>query len=77
MFLGQFLSPLAVLALKNLTGTLRGAVLAYATACCIAALIAGATLFEKNQRSCTRVPESLLAPESWRTRLGSCTQGHA
>jgi MFS family permease len=39
-FLGQYLSPLAVLGLAGLTGSLSGAVLAYAMACAASALLA-------------------------------------
>mgnify|MGYP001486949499 CR=1 FL=1 len=39
-FLGQFLSPLAVLGLKGLTGSLSAAVLVYAILCCIFGCIA-------------------------------------
>jgi MFS family permease len=40
MFLGQFLSPLSVLFLKNISGSLSHAVLIYAIACSIAAVVA-------------------------------------
>jgi hypothetical protein len=40
MFLGQFLSPLAVLFLKNTSGSESNAVLIFAIACSIAAAIA-------------------------------------
>jgi MFS family permease len=43
-FLGQFLSPLAVLGLRHLTGSLSSAVLVYAAACALPALIAGGGL---------------------------------
>lgn len=43
-FLGQFLSPLAVLGLRHLTGSLSSAILVYAVACALSALIAGAGL---------------------------------
>jgi hypothetical protein len=39
-FLGQFLSPLVVLGLRHLTGSLSGAVLVYGAACALAALVA-------------------------------------
>lgn len=39
-FLGQFLSPLAVLALRHLTGSLSGAILVYAVACGAGGLLA-------------------------------------
>jgi MFS family permease len=41
-FLGQFLSPLVVLVLRHQTGSLTGAVLVYALACALSALIATA-----------------------------------
>jgi MFS family permease len=43
-FLGQFLSPLAVLGLGHLTGSLTSAILVYAAACAASALIAGSCL---------------------------------
>jgi len=43
-FLGQFLSPLVVLGLRQLTGSLSGAVLVYAIACAVAALSAAGLL---------------------------------
>lgn len=39
-FLGQFLSPLVVLALRHATGSLSGAILVYALACALSALSA-------------------------------------
>jgi hypothetical protein len=38
--MGQYLSPLVVLALSRLTGSLSGAIRTYAVACAISALIA-------------------------------------
>jgi sugar phosphate permease len=43
-FLGQFLSPLVVLGLRQLTGSLSGAILVYALACALSALTAIACL---------------------------------
>jgi sugar phosphate permease len=43
-FLGQFLSPLVVLALRHATGSLSGAILVYALACAVSALTALACL---------------------------------
>ena len=43
-FLGQFLSPLVVLGLRNLTGSLSHAILVYALACALSALIGVACL---------------------------------
>ncbi|HXL97098.1 MAG TPA: MFS transporter [Steroidobacteraceae bacterium] len=43
-FLGQFLSPLIVLGLRHLTGSLSGAILVYAAACAVSALSASACL---------------------------------
>jgi MFS family permease len=43
-FLGQFLSPLVVLGLRHLTGSLSGAVLVYAVACALSSLIASGCL---------------------------------
>lgn len=45
MFLGQFLSPLIILGLKSVTGSLGGAVLVYAIACLAAAVIAAFQFF--------------------------------
>jgi sugar phosphate permease len=45
MFLGQFLSPLIILWLKSVTGSLGGAVMVYAIACLAAAAIAALQLF--------------------------------
>jgi MFS family permease len=45
MFLGQFLSPLIILWLKSVTGSLGGAVLVYAIACLAAAGIAAFQFF--------------------------------
>jgi MFS family permease len=39
-FLGQFLSPLIILGLKKLTGSLSAAILVYAILCCVLGLIA-------------------------------------
>lgn len=43
-FLGQFLSPLVVLGLRQVTGSLSGAILVYALACALSALTAIACL---------------------------------
>jgi len=43
-FLGQFLSPVVVLALRHVTGSLSGAILVYALACAVSALTALACL---------------------------------
>jgi MFS family permease len=43
-FLGQFLSPLAVLGLRQITGSLSGAILIYAVACGLCGLSAMACL---------------------------------
>ena len=45
MFLGQFLSPLIVLLLKNVFGSISGAVLSYGVACSVAAVLAGIFCF--------------------------------
>jgi MFS family permease len=45
MFFGQFLSPLIILALKNLSGSLAGAVLVYAIACAAVAGVAAGCCF--------------------------------
>jgi MFS family permease len=39
-FLGQFLSPLFILVLKRMTGSLSGAIMVYAILCCVFGLIA-------------------------------------
>jgi hypothetical protein len=39
-FLGQFLSPLVVLGLRHITGSLSDAILVYAVACALSCLIA-------------------------------------
>jgi hypothetical protein len=44
MFVGQFLSPLSVLWLKGLSGSLPRAVLIYGVACAAAAVITGISL---------------------------------
>ncbi|MGH8231924.1 MAG: hypothetical protein ACRESY_08900 [Steroidobacteraceae bacterium] len=44
-FLGQFLSPLVVLGLRHATGSLSAAILAYAVACALSALIAAVCLW--------------------------------
>jgi sugar phosphate permease len=43
-FLGQFLSPLVVLWLRHLTGSLSHAILVYAVACALSGVIAMACL---------------------------------
>jgi MFS family permease len=53
-FLGQFLSPLVVLVLWHLTGSLSGAVLVYAVACALSALIATASLLAGARRAAAR-----------------------
>jgi MFS family permease len=51
MFLGQFLSPLIVLALKNLSGSLSNAVLIYAVACSIAAVASAVSCIRSTSRT--------------------------
>src|ERR1700733_3994952 len=50
-FLGQFLSPLAVLGLRHLTGSLSSAVLVYAAACALSALIAAGGLLAARRQA--------------------------
>jgi MFS family permease len=45
MFLGQFLSPLIVLLLKNVFGSISAAVLTYGVACSVAAILAAISCF--------------------------------
>ncbi|HEY1726501.1 MAG TPA: MFS transporter [Steroidobacteraceae bacterium] len=47
-FLGQFLSPLVVLGLRHLSGSLSGAILTYAVACALSALIATLCLWSRS-----------------------------
>ena len=55
-FLGQFLSPLAVLALRHLTGSLSGAILVYAVACGAGGLLALTSLLLARHRGTLPTP---------------------
>ena len=59
-FFGQFVSPLVVLGLLKLTGSLDHAILTYAYACALAACIVAVILFSSKSRSAsgTRLAES-------------------
>jgi len=50
MFLGQFLSPLIVLGLKNVLGSISGAVLTYGVACSMAAVFAAVSCLRPGSR---------------------------
>ena len=55
-FFGQFISPLAIIALARLTGSLDNAILSYACACALAALIVAVVLMSTKDRSVSRTP---------------------
>jgi MFS family permease len=50
MFLGQFLSPLTVLLLRNIFGSISGALLTYGAACAVAAVLAAISCFLPDSR---------------------------